>query len=373
MPNSLRSDMALVHSHLSKALDSTRNQVMYTEEDLNLAVEKGVFSKIAVDEFRILLATSRQSASVDEENFKLISGFNDIFVVIACSLLLFSSAWAVNSIAESKSIGLLVFTVLSWLLSEFFVLKRKMALSAIALLLMFVGGAFSLSMSFFTFEKEALLISAALISTIAACIHWVRFKVPITIAVGTAAVAGLAVSLVLSVFPNSNDWISGVLFLCGVLTFFIAMYWDSSDTKRVTRSSDTAFWLHLLAAPLIIHPIFSSLGVLTGNESLFTMAVVIILYILMTSISIMIDRRAFMVSSLVYVIYALSSIIKVYGGVGYSFALTGVLIGASLLLLSAYWHTVRRSLVSKLSNRVKAIIPETKTVKYIQSLTKSST
>jgi hypothetical protein len=160
----------------------------------------------------------------------------------------------------------------------------------------------------------------------------------------------------------------GILFLCGVLTFFLAMYWDSTDTKRVTRSSDTAFWLHLLAAPLIIHPIFSSLGVLTGNESLSTMAVVIILYILMTSISIVIDRRAFMVSSLVYVIYALSSIIKAYGGVGYSFALTGVFIGASLLLLSAYWHTVRGALVSKLSNSVKAIVPEIKTVKYIQRL-----
>ncbi|MFT5085352.1 MAG: hypothetical protein ACI9Y1_003411 [Lentisphaeria bacterium] len=333
---------------------------MYTEEDLNLAVEKGVFSTTAVDEFRDLLSTSRHSPSVDEENFKLIGGFNDIFVVIACFLLLFSSAWALNSIAESKSIGLLVFTVLSWLLSEFFVLKRKMALPAIALLLTFVGGAFSFSMSFFPFGKEVLLISAALISTIAACIHWVRFKVPITIAVGTAAAVGLAASLVLSIFPNTKDWVLGVLLLCGVLTFFLAMYWDSSDTKRVKRSSDIAFWLHLLAAPLIIHPIFSSLGVLTGNENLSTMAVVIILYILMTSISIVIDRRALMVSSLVYVIYALSSIIKAYGGVGYSFALTGVFIGASLLLLSAYWHTVRGSLVYKLSNRVKSIIPEVK-------------
>lgn len=149
-----------------------------------------------------------------------------------------------------------------------------------------------------------------------------------------------------------------------MLTFVLAMYWDSCDTKRVTRSSDIAFWLHLLAAPLIIHPIFSSLGVLAGNETLSTMVVVIILYILMTSISIVIDRRAFMVSSLVYVVYALSSIIKAYGSVGYSFALTGVLIGASLLLLSAYWHSVRGSLVYKLSNAVKSIIPAVKSAQH---------
>jgi hypothetical protein len=138
------------------------------------------------------------------------------------------------------------------------------------------------------------------------------------------------------------------------------MYWDSSDISRTTRRSDVAFWLHLLSAPLIIHPVFSSLGILNGEENLGSMAIVIVLYLLMTSISIAIDRRAFMVSSLIYVLYALSSLIETYGGVGYSFALTGILIGGSLLLLSAYWHRVRVNLVSNLPIRIRNHLPKVK-------------
>jgi hypothetical protein len=48
-----------------------------------------------------------------------------------------------------------------------------------------------------------------------------------------------------------------------------------------------------------------------------------------------------MISSMAYVLYAISNILKTYGDIGYNFALTGVLIGATLLLLSAFWHQAR--------------------------------
>lgn len=339
---------------------------MYSDEDLNLAVDRGIFTGSSVKEFRVLISSLNNSPSVDEENFRLIGGFNDVFIVIACSLLLFSSLWVLNSSTDNDSAGLLVFTILSWLLSEFFVRKRRMALPAIVLLLSFVGGVYALSISFFEAVSEISFITASAISTIAAYVHWVRFKVPITVAVGTAAIVGFLVLLTVNIFPDAKDWLLILLFLCGFVSFVFAMYWDSSDTSRITRKSDVAFWLHLLSAPLIIHPIFSGLGVLEGNESLMSIVVVIVLYLLMTSISIAIDRRAFMVSSLAYVLYALSSLIKTYGGVGYSFALTGVFIGGALLLLSAYWHRVRGQLVSKLPDLVRNYIPEVKIRKIDQ-------
>lgn len=331
---------------------------MYTDEDLNFAVKKGVFSAESVEEFRAILTEQKNSPFVDEENFRLISGFNDIFVVIACMLLLFSSLWVFKSATSNDSLGLITFTILSWCLTEFFVLKRKMALPAIVLLLSFIGGLFAVVISFFSPPSEISFISAAAISTIAAYFHWLRFRVPITVAVGTAAAVGLVASITLSVFPNANNWLLAIMFLCGLLAFFMAMYWDASDTVRTTRRSDVAFWLHLLSAPLIIHPVFSSLGVLDGNESIGSMAIVVLLYIIMTLISITIDRRAFMVSSLVYVLYAITSLIKAYGGVGYSFALTGVFMGSMLLLLSAFWHRARASLVKKLPSLVKCYIPK---------------
>ena len=336
---------------------------MYTDEDLNLAVDKGIFTGSSVTEFRALISSLNNSPSVDEENFRLIGGFNDVFVVIACSLLLFSSLWVLNSSVNNDSVGLLVFTILSWLLSEFFVRKRRMALPAIALLLSFVGGVFALSISSFETVSEFSFIVASGVSTIAAYLHWVRFKVPITVAVGTAAIVGCLVLLTVNNFPDAADRLLVVVFLCGLISFLFAMYWDSSDTSRITRKSDVAFWLHLLSAPLIIHPIFSGLGVLEGNESLMSIVVVVALYLLMTTVSIAIDRRAFMVSSLVYVLYALSSLFEKFGGVGYSFALTGVFIGGGLLLLSAYWHRVRGQLVSKLPELVRNYIPEIKICK----------
>lgn len=330
---------------------------MYSNEDLNVAVEKGIFTEQSVEQFRSLIAQKKTTSDIDEENFRLVGGFNDIFVVLACSLLLFSSVFFLKPINES--LGLITFVALAWGLAEFFVLKRKMSLPAILLLLAFVGGTFYLFTSFFTGTSQTALMVATGASTIAAYCHWLRFKVPVTVAAGMIALIGLAVSSFLSNFPEQANLVYIVVALCGIASFLLAMFWDSADTARVTRKSDVAFWLHLVSAPLIIHPVFSSLGVFEGNQSIANMGLVIVLYILMTVISLIIDRRAFMVSSLIYVVYALSAVIKTYGNVGYSFALTGMFMGAMLLLLSAFWHPTRARIVALLPSKIRGLVPKT--------------
>ena len=93
---------------------------------------------------------------------------------------------------------------------------------------------------------------------------------------------------------------------------------------------------------------------------MMSMIVILGLYIFMTMISLVVDRRAFMVSSLVYVIYAIFDVLKVYGDVSYSLALTGVLIGSALLLLSAFWQKARSVLVVSLPNSIKQKVPVVK-------------
>ncbi len=331
---------------------------MYTDEDLDYAVKQGIFTDASVAEFRATLDSSKNTSSVDEENFSLISGFNDIFVVIACLLLLFSSLWAVQTVDDS--FGLLVFCLLAWVLAEFFVRRRKLALPAIVLLLSFVGGVFALCLGLFQSTHGTAYIVASSVAAMAAYAHWLRFQVPITVAAGTAAAIGVLVSSVLSISPDAKEWLMTVFFICGVVAFSFAMYWDASDRSRTTRRSDVAFWLHLLSAPLIIHPVFSNLGILEGQESLGSMAIVLSLYLLMTFISVAVDRRAFMVSSLAYVVYAISNLLKVYGAVGHSFSLTGILIGAALLLLSAFWHSARVYVLAVLPPSVRRLLPEAK-------------
>jgi len=325
---------------------------MYTDDDLNAAVKLGIFSQDAVTKFRNNLEQTSDTHSVDEENFRLIGGFNDIFIVIACALFLFSSVAALRIVSDM--IAAIAFPVLAWGLAEFFVRKRKMALPAIALLLSFVGGVFAAAMYLTDSSSQ---ISTAL-AAIAAYLHYRRFRVPITIAAGTAAVAGFLISSLLSLFPALIEHMMYIIFISGVALFIFAMYWDASDRSRETRHTDIAFWLHLLSAPLIVHPVFISLGIFEGVDSTSNMIIVVILYILMSAISITIDRRAFMVSSLIYVLYAISNLLDAYGVIGNSFALTGIAIGASILLLSAFWHPLRNKLVKHLPVKIQNIVPD---------------
>ena len=65
---------------------------MYSEDDLSSAVAAGVLTEASAEAFRAHVEQRQRSSAVDEEHFRLVTGFNDIFVVIACVLLLASLA-----------------------------------------------------------------------------------------------------------------------------------------------------------------------------------------------------------------------------------------------------------------------------------------
>ena len=328
---------------------------MYTDEDLKSAVDEGISTGAAVEMFRTHILNRNNTYVADEENFRLVGSFNDIFVVIASALLLLSAGWVTHNI--HAALATIVVSMLSWGLAEFFVLKRKMALPAIALLIAFVGSVFASVVLMFEAPSENAFMLAGSLATLGAWLHWKRFNVPITVAAGAATVVVFIASLLISLFPVLKDYLMYLMLLGGVAIFSIAMRWDAADLKRVTGKSDVAFWLHLTSAPLIVHPVFSILGVLDGDESLASAVAIVVLYVLLTFISLVIDRRAFMVSSLVYVLVTLTELLKLYGLAGDSFAYVGVFLGFSLLLLSGFWHKARRQLVVHLPDALKNRVP----------------
>ena len=328
---------------------------MYTDEDLTNAVEKDIFSQDAVDNFRTFIAEHRDTSLVDEENFRLLTGFNDVFVVIASGLLLASIAWL--GATFNAFVGAILFAATSWGLAEFFVLKRRMALPAIALLLTFLGGVFAAPIVLQDNPTEWNFIASGILTAIAARMHWQRFMVPITVAAGTVAGLVCLFGVLVSVFPDIKLYYLQFLFMAGIACFGLAMFWDASDRERKTRYSDVAFWLHLVSAPLIVHPVFSTLGILQGVESLTSSLIVVGLYVLLALISIAVDRRAIMVSALVYVVYAFSGLLETYGMVSYSFAITGVCIGSTLLLLSAFWHNSREKVLKLVPGSIQGYLP----------------
>ena len=66
---------------------------MYTTEDLDSAVQAKAITQESADALRAHVEHARAIPSIDEEHFRLVTGFNDIFVVIACALLLVSVGW----------------------------------------------------------------------------------------------------------------------------------------------------------------------------------------------------------------------------------------------------------------------------------------
>ena len=174
---------------------------------------------------------------------------------------------------------------------------------------------------------------------------------------GVEAIAvGLLVASLNGVADVRNI-ILGFVLLLGIGMFLFAMRWDSSDPARVTRRSDVAFWLHLLAAPMIVHPVFTLLGLNDGNATIGEGLVVVLLYVVLGITALAIDRRALLVSSLAYVLFALQSMFRQFGAVELNVALTALVIGSALLLLSAFWHQARRMVVSPLPTGLRSKLP----------------
>ena len=359
---------------------------MYSESDLEAAVAGGALTPEQAASFRNYVAEGRHMPVVDEEHFRLLTGFNDIFVGIAAAILLAAVGMIgyyvppnIDVDGPSPFIGLFV-AATAWGLAEFFTRQRRMALPSIILLLAFVGGVFATAafglvvtigeQNLDSPQAGALVFAtAAAIAAGAAWLHWKRFRVPITVAVGAAAAVALVLGLIASTLVGDPDAMSeaqwwqvksileGVALVLGIGTFLLAMWWDGSDPKRETRRSDVAFWLHLLAAPLMVHPIFSLLGLTEGAASPLDGAAVILLYVVLGLVALAIDRRALLVSALAYVLYALNSLFETYGAVELSVALTALIIGSALLLLSAFWTSARRAVVKPLPDGLRGRLP----------------
>ncbi|MDF0545781.1 hypothetical protein PX699_25835 [Sphingobium sp. H39-3-25] len=344
---------------------------MYSESDLQSAVEAGAISPQAADALRSHVAHLRVNPMVDEEHFRLLTGFNDIFVSIAGIILLVAVAGLGNLIRlgaadhqPSLVAGLLV-AATSWGLAEYFTRVRRMALPSIVLLLGFSGGVaaglMAGAMQVFPHAGNSLAATltagVALVTAGATWLHWRRFMVPITVAVGAVAGAAVLIALVYAAVPTIDEGIFWLVLAGGVGVFILAMRWDMSDRSRTTRRSDVAFWLHLAAAPAIAHSIFRLLGVFGGEMGGGTAMIVLALYVAFGVVALAIDRRALLVSSLAYVLFAMYALFEKMGSVELSAAFTALVIGSALLLLSAFWHKARKLVVEGLPEGMRVKLP----------------
>lgn len=350
---------------------------MISDRALALAVERNLISDVQADGLRAIAREAAAPEPADDEKLRFITGFADIFVSIGLIMFLGALAFIMDTGAGSTP----MFTGLAacaWLLAEFFTLKRRMALPSIVLLVVFVAAILMLSLQIFSAlipaphaiperfwfiptPNAGALAAAALVTVALATMHYIRFRVPITIAAGAFALSLLVFGIVAAVLPNMDETVLNiVLLVCGLCVFALAMRFDMLDPQRITRRTDIAFWLHLLAAPLIVHPLIR--GLLHGLSGPMTQSAalgILWIFLLLGALAVVIDRRAILVSGLIYAGVAFGTVIRSLGFSSSNLLVPTVLLalGAFILLLSAGWQPLRRAILKRLPQALARRLP----------------
>ena len=326
---------------------------------LETAVADGVIDRATALRLEPYLtgATRADTTDPDDEKLRLVTGFNDIFVTIGLLMFLGALYYLLHSA--------LVVAAAAWALAEYFTRRRRMALPSIVLLVIFVGAVFlgvvnllgsGVAGGWMAGVTPAQTLLAALAAVLAAVLHWLRFHVPITVAAGVAGLAGVVFALFEMQAPNLLlDHPVAVFLPVGLAIFALAMWFDTSDLKRQTRRTDIAFWLHLLAAPIIVHPILMS--VVGSDAPLGAALEVVLVFVCLAVVALVVDRRAILVSSLSYLAYAAGKLIAAAGMESSSFAISTLAVGAVVLMLSAAWRPLRRSFIAILPAALQARLP----------------
>jgi hypothetical protein len=255
----------------------------------------------------------------------------------------------------------------TWGLAEFFTRRRRMALPSILLLATFAGSLFfcGLALAKLVLDLAPLpdpggsfaVSGAAATAVLGTWLHWRRFRVPITVAAGAIAAVAAVIAALIALVPGLDERWLALLFAAGLALFTLAMRWDMSDRARTTRRADVAFWLHLAAAPLIVHPVFALLGLLDGKADIARAATAIGLYVALAAVALVVDRRALLVSALFYVLYAIFTLVRAAGAVDAGFALTALVVGSGLLLLSAFWRGARHAVLGAVPDALRSRMP----------------
>ncbi|HYF56722.1 MAG TPA: hypothetical protein VEA41_20890 [Salinarimonas sp.] len=335
---------------------------MIDHDDLEAAVAGGAIDRATADRLRgFLEARRREEASPDDENLRLVRGFNDIFVTLGVALLF--GALAYFALFRARPELWAAGAAAAWGLAEFFTRRRRMALPSIALLGAFAATGFLglralVDGARLGLDDSAVAAAAALMTVGAVALHWRRFRVPVTVAAGAAAGCGAVLSLAHAAAPDLVEaaW-RPLLLACGIAVFALAMRFDVADRERVTRRTDIAFWLHLLAAPLIVHPIATAL--LRDGQDLTPAggAALLALFAALAIVALVIDRRALLVSGLAYAGIAAGTLLGRSGLVSATVPASLLVLGAVVLGLSAGWRPLRAALLRPVPASLARLVP----------------
>lgn len=370
-----------------------REMSLISLEMLDDAVATGVITAKQRDRLRAMnqsaAPTGDEGSDAPEENLRLIGGGNDLFVTVGIVLLTAGVYFVLTTLTDGRSLWIAALLVaFSWMVAEFVTRQHRMKLSSTVLALVFAGSALALlalvADARYALRQPATLWQVlALRQTVApagylvfggaiaaAALHFWRFRVPIlagVIAVAATLLAFLQTAILLYdgvaagqvAAPRLEDvpeLLRASLYMplvCGLVVFAVAVALDLHDRERRTVWSDCAFWLHVVSAPMLVHPLFI---MATGQDVAFghiepAADASIMLAVLIASfvyVALAIDRRSLLVPTLAYfgtlgIYYLVNSAANTTGIP--PFALILLVVGALIIGFGAGWQHIRRLIV----------------------------
>jgi len=371
---------------------------MLQDADLNAAVAQGIVTEAQAAQLRELAQRRERERAIaldHEERFRFLRGFNDVFfaigvVLFVAGLLYFAPPGASGSILTAAVV---------WGLAELLVGRMRLVLPGILLAIAFVVLVFAASVRMPAeswlgagidlraptalsvlqglqyYPGGPLFFAArALVPAAAAGLFYWRFKLPFALLPMAVSLSIAALGVASFLLPNATVTTDTVVLLvCGLAVFAAAMTFDASDRERVTRLADCAFWLHLLAAPMIVRsamlllvsPLAGAISVtgapLRRNMNAEMAVAVMLIVAVLALVAILIDRRALLVAGLTYLGAAIGFALTGSGGGGadgaFVVAATLVILGALVLTLGAGWVPLRRLLLALLSPAIANRLP----------------
>jgi hypothetical protein len=368
---------------------------MLSESQLDAAVLQNIITP-AQRGALIDLARGSDPVSPDEstdEALRLVGGGNDLFVTIGTLLFLAGAAFIATPMLGANSYGLYALMAAAiWGLAEIVTRQKRMRLSSTVLAVLFLGAIASIILLWLSGQIDMsaiesnplavlgirkdigwLSIASALIFMATAAAYFWRFRVPVIAALVALAATALAFTqtalwlydgvlagqVAIPTVDQIPDVLRGALYvplICGLIVFAVAVSLDLHDRERRTIWSDCAFWLHVVSAPLLVHPLFIMAtgqdvafgAIKPGTDAVIGLSILIVVF---TYVALVIDRRSLLVPTLAY--FGSLGVANLVGSVATNagvppIALVLIAVGGLIILFGAGWQRIR-SIVMRLT------------------------
>jgi hypothetical protein len=379
---------------------------MLDDSDLDAAVAEGLLTQGNADALRAFAASRGRptlTETPDDEHFRFLRGFNDLFFAIGILFLGFGFSHFAGDQATGNLFGAAAF----WALAELLIGRMRLTLPGIILacfFALFLYRAVPVDLWLFPQSPRSAAVLAfssrivestgqshvwlpprnfvdavfggwlfrngaptaiatkALVARAAAIVFYGRFRLPFALLLVAGSLV-VAVWSIATLYVPDPEFYSVAFLLCGVVIFGTAMIFDVTDRERKTRRADCAFWLHLLAAPLIVNSLIGFLALDASNVTTTVACTVVATVTALTLVAIIVDRRALLVSALSYVGIVVASAIRSAAATDNVtvFFMTLVFLGLLVLTLGVGWLPLRRWFVAilpfGLADRLPPVVP----------------